>query len=316
LGEIFSPPLIQAQSWEEAQRKFNEVIRQMARMMNSIYTGANIPSGRLVQGTKIDGIEALADVTATHQAATIASQGALATKASVDLATGEVTNKTAANIAETATLKYAAETGADITGNHEAATIASQGALATLSSITSGIVVAALQGRKIYDNTLTENATSVTLSNLVGDTDKEYFIIAKWVRNGALNGGGGNFGIQCNGDTGVSNYGWQTNHNSGGGGAASLGWNDNTWFMLWMGRADTDGYLSMGYGHLLAESGKYRMLTGQMLRQIGAATIHSLYSMGCTWWNTADEITNLQFLGEDATSMKIGTHLLMYRRVD
>jgi len=303
LPEIFAPPLIQAQSWEEAQRKFNEVIRQMARMMNSIYTGANIPASRLVQGSKITGIETGADVTATHEAATIASQGDLATKDEVD---ADVLNMTNAP----------AEASADVTATHQAATIASQGALATLSSITAGISVAALQGRKIYDNTLAENATSVTLSNLAGNTDKEYFIIAKWIRNGALNGGGGNFGIQCNGDTGVSNYGWQTNHNSGGGGAASLGWNDNAWFMLWMGRADTNGYLSMGYGHLLAESGKYRMLIGQMLRQVGAATIHSLYSMGCTWWNTADEITNLQFLGEDATSMKIGTHLLMYRRVD
>lgn len=50
MAEIFSPPLIQAQSWEEAQRKFNEVLRQMARMMNSIYTGANIPTARIKTG--------------------------------------------------------------------------------------------------------------------------------------------------------------------------------------------------------------------------------------------------------------------------
>ncbi|KKN52574.1 hypothetical protein LCGC14_0611260 [marine sediment metagenome] len=208
------------------------------------------------------------------------------------------------------------ESLADVTGDHEAATIASQGSLATMSAITSGIDVAALQGRLVYDNTLAANATSVTLSGLSGDTDKEYFIVAKWVRNGALNGGGGNFGVQCNGDTGVSNYGWETIYNATGGGNNATGWNDHTWFMLWMGRADTDGYLSMGYGHLLAESGYERMLIGQMLRQIDPTghTTHSLYSMGCTWWNSVDEITNLQFLGEDATSMKIGTHLLLYKR--
>lgn len=57
MGEIFSPPLIQAQTWQEAQRKFNEIIRQMARQLNNIYTGANIPTDRIkadaITGAKI-----------------------------------------------------------------------------------------------------------------------------------------------------------------------------------------------------------------------------------------------------------------------
>jgi hypothetical protein len=44
--------------------------------------------------------ESGADITGSHQAATIAGQGGLATKSSVDLATGEVTNKSLDNVAD------------------------------------------------------------------------------------------------------------------------------------------------------------------------------------------------------------------------
>jgi hypothetical protein len=79
--------------------------------------------------------ESGADITGSHQAATIAGQGALATKGSVDLSTTEVTNKSADHIAEGASRKWAGESGADITGSHQAATIAGQGGLATKSSV-------------------------------------------------------------------------------------------------------------------------------------------------------------------------------------
>lgn len=52
--------------------------------------------------------------------ASLSDAGALATKNAVDLATGEVLNKSADNIAEGTTRKWAAESGADITGSHTA----------------------------------------------------------------------------------------------------------------------------------------------------------------------------------------------------
>jgi hypothetical protein len=53
----------------------------------------------------------------------------------VDLSKSGVINKSADNIAEGTTRKWAGESGADITGSHQAATIAGQGALATKSSV-------------------------------------------------------------------------------------------------------------------------------------------------------------------------------------
>ncbi len=97
-------------------------------------------AGRLqyASGATVESLEpgeAGANVTETRTAALIASQGALATKSNVDLGTAEVLNKTADNIAETGAKKWAGETGADVTGGHQAATIASQGALATQSTV-------------------------------------------------------------------------------------------------------------------------------------------------------------------------------------
>lgn len=61
--------------------------------------------------------------------------GSLAIKNSVDLSTAEVTNKDADNISESATRKWAAETGADVTSANTAAAITGQGALATKNSV-------------------------------------------------------------------------------------------------------------------------------------------------------------------------------------
>lgn len=178
----------------------------------------------------------------------------------------------------------------------------------TVGTITSGITVNDSL-RKIYDNTLTGAATSVTLSSLTGDTAKHYFISVRWVKNGT-DAGGSNFGIQCNADTGASNYGWHTIYSDGN------GYNDDTFNMLWAGRADTDDYISQGTGWLEAESGFYRGFQGVMSREVGAAAITGTYHFSDYWWNTADELTSLVFLSDVASGMNVGTRLEVWERVD
>jgi hypothetical protein len=85
---------------------------------------------------KLSGIATGADVTSENTAAGIANQGSLATKNSVDLASTEVTNKSLANLDSTANNKLSGiQAGADVTSEHQAASIAGQGALATKSSV-------------------------------------------------------------------------------------------------------------------------------------------------------------------------------------
>jgi len=319
MPEIFSPPLIQAQSWEEAQRKFNEVLRQMARMLNNIYSGANIPTDRIkadaITGAKIadDAVDSEHIVDDAVIAAAVATDAITTTKIADDaittpkIAAAQVTAaKIAANTITASEIAASTITATELNVSQLDAISANVGTL-TAGTITSGITLDS-SWRKIYDNTLTADATSVTLSSLTGDTAKHYFISCKWIRKGA---GTDNFGIQPNSDTGVSNYGWRTIYSDGN------GYSDMTWFMLWMGRADTDGYISQGHGFLQAESGHTRTLIGEMIRNIDPAgkTFTGFYAMGDTWWNTADEITSLKFLCEVATGLKIGTRLEVWERV-
>lgn len=66
--------------------------------------------------------------------------GGLVTKDSVDMSTSEVINKIADNIQETISRKWAAESGADVTGNNTAQNIFGQGALATRDNISLSFV--------------------------------------------------------------------------------------------------------------------------------------------------------------------------------
>lgn len=76
-----------------------------------------------------------ADVTLVNTAAAIAGQGALATKGSVDLATSDVTNKTASNIVYSGAVSIESlkpgESGANVTETRTAAAITAQGSQAT-----------------------------------------------------------------------------------------------------------------------------------------------------------------------------------------
>ena len=98
-------------------------------------------------------------------------QGDLATKNAVDLATSEVTNRTADNIAETETRKWAGETGADVTADHEAASIVGQGDLATKNAVdlaTSEVTNKALAN---LDTTVTGTELNSIKSDVDGATN-------------------------------------------------------------------------------------------------------------------------------------------------
>ncbi len=122
--------------------------------------------------------EAGANVTETRTAALIASQGALATQGSVDLATAEVTNKLAANITfaglETIESLKPGEAGADVTGSNTAALITGQGALATKSTVGSSEIDtgAVIEGKLATDavTAIKIKALTITAAEIKGNT--------------------------------------------------------------------------------------------------------------------------------------------------
>lgn len=85
-------------------------------------------------------------VLANRVMSNITDAGALATKSAVDLSTAEVTNKTADNISESVTRKWAGESGADVTSgkslsvltNRTMSNITDAGSLATKNTVASG----------------------------------------------------------------------------------------------------------------------------------------------------------------------------------
>ncbi len=182
----------------------------------------------------------------------------------------------------------------------------------TVGTITTGISIGGSL-RKIYDRTLTGIATSVTLSSLTGDTALHYFVSARWVKNATADC---NFGVQLNADAGVSNYGWFTIFGGIGDGSSANGYKDDTFFMLWMGRAESDDYISQGDAWLQAGSGFPRSLKGVMSMNVGGSVAGGMYVFSDHWWNTADEITAMTFLAELASGLNVGTRLEVWERVD
>lgn len=77
MAEIFACPTVRATNFPQALAQMNNRLQLLTRMLNSVKTGANIPSSRLAQGAKIDGVEGGADVTVSHQ---IADKRALVVK--------------------------------------------------------------------------------------------------------------------------------------------------------------------------------------------------------------------------------------------
>lgn len=91
--------------------------------------------------------------------------GSLATKSSVDLSTGDVTNKSLANVDSTANTKLGTiQSGADVTSSHTAAAISGQGALATLNSVDFGTQVTG--STKPENNATVGAAWSTNLSGI------------------------------------------------------------------------------------------------------------------------------------------------------
>jgi hypothetical protein len=271
--------LIQAQNWQQAQRKFNEALQQMARMLNQIYTGANIPNTRLVSGTKIDGVEEGADVTGDHSADVDALQ----------------------------TQNAPAEAGADVTATHQAATIASQGGLATEDDIGSGIDVAAVW-RKIYDNTLSSAVTTISITSLDGNTDGEWIlqIMGKWAGVGA-----GSIRVTFNNDIG-NNYGYE--YIAAADGATTVGNSEGTdhWYLC---SFTATNEVSWGRMRIYAKSGLERMGVTHIVNECDGIGVGENMLLGNIWSNTADNITEIDLTATTASAIDAGTRVIMYKRV-
>jgi hypothetical protein len=158
---------------------------------------------------------------------------------------------------------------------------------------------------KIYENTLSSAASSVTISNLTGNTDILYKLIIRGISAEDTN----YFRVRINNDSGT-NYGYQT----------LLGINTtysaarNTANAIWgiANTVDTDD-ISMGEFLIYAKSGYERTILSKTLSNISGTTINRAGIWGEVWNNTSNEITSLVISALVASGLNSGTHIELWR---
>jgi hypothetical protein len=158
----------------------------------------------------------------------------------------------------------------------------------------------------IYDNTLTEAATSVTISSLSGNQDIEYKLEAR-----VVNGYGRSIDVktQLNADTG-SNYGYQQLY----GNNATAGASRNTSTTGTSPCNIASGNRGMFQDIIYAKSGYIRTGIQEDVDNINTTTIATTVIRGWSWNNTADEITSLVILADQANGLGVGTNIRLWRR--
>jgi hypothetical protein len=160
---------------------------------------------------------------------------------------------------------------------------------------------------RVYTNTLTSAATSVTISSLLGNTDEIYIIRAKFVNNAA---GAATYAVHPNNDTGT-NYGYQ--YIAGVDTAITAARSTSTG--LTIGYNDATNKVCYSECTIYAKSGYVRTAIVHTGRSITGTTITDLYGLGESWNNSADEITSLVIDSSSADGLGIGTRIDIYKLV-
>lgn len=160
---------------------------------------------------------------------------------------------------------------------------------------------------KIYENNfVSTTATSITISGLKGDTDKEYMLEARIVNgyNGAAT-----FGVRPNNDTGT-NYGYQFLKGVNATVSAVRGTATN----LVLCASDTLGTLSFGNMVLFAKSGYVRTSICQYPYEIALTSVGGTYIWGESWNNTSDEITSLVVQTASTGGIGSGSYITLWAK--
>lgn len=161
--------------------------------------------------------------------------------------------------------------------------------------------------KQIYTHTVTGAAeTSITIPDLLGNTDLVYKLEARIVNgyNGVCIPA-----LRINNDTG-SNYGYQ--YLQGASTSPAAGRNVETGINL--GWASALSNITMQSVLIHAKSGYVRTVLVESNDDIGGTTINDVLIRGASWNNTADEITSLVVLADQANGLGIGTEITLSAR--
>jgi len=163
---------------------------------------------------------------------------------------------------------------------------------------------------KIYENTLSSSATSLTISGLNGDTDVEYKLETRIV-DGASSG---TYMVRPNNDSGT-NYGYQRLR-----GLSSTidAQKDTATGLHRLGYGGGSSHVSWAKMHIYAKSGYVRTAISLEASDISSSLVNYAAYYGSCWSNTADNITSLVIIEVNGTSNALGTgtYVCLWKRVN
>ncbi len=160
---------------------------------------------------------------------------------------------------------------------------------------------------KIYENELGAPETSVTISNLDGNTDVMYRLVVRGI-NGYGSGSNDVF-IRPNNDSGA-NYGYQQLY----GGDTTAGASrvtDATYLKL--GYNSVLNYITYAKATLYAKSGYVRTMVNSYGQDVTGTTVTYMILRGQSWNNTADNITSLVVGAQQTSGLGTGTAIELWK---
>ena len=157
--------------------------------------------------------------------------------------------------------------------------------------------------QKIYSTTLTEAATSVTISDLDGDTDTIYKLRCRLVA-GANNT---NNYIKLNNISG-SYYGYQYIQGAGSDIEAYRDSNN----VIYNGWCETAGYIDFTEHLIYAKSGYVRTVLSKISDSITGTTLLRVWLFGQVFNNTVDNITSIVFSAAQTNGIGVGSVIELF----
>lgn len=162
---------------------------------------------------------------------------------------------------------------------------------------------------KAYETTLTEAATSLTISGLTGDTDKEYRLEYR-----VVNGYDGDCGfyVYPNNDT-AANCGYQ--YIGASDTAIACGRGASGGLAYAFGGNTSANAVAFGIIDIQAKSGYVRTFISKNVSGIVGTAVQAVYSVGQSWNNTADELTSLVVWATEDDGLGVGTNIILWEKV-
>ena len=160
----------------------------------------------------------------------------------------------------------------------------------------------------IYDSgELGAAVTSISITGLEGDIDKEYKLIIRGIDKDTT----GYWILRFNSDS-DSNYGYQRIKAQDSSASASRGTSST---LMYVGLTETDGNITFSETDIYAVSGNERTVISCTIESITGTTVASLNLWGQVWNNIADEITSMT-IAVSADEMAIGSRIILLKKVD